>query len=513
MNIYVGDIFCFATVVYISHRNNVYILPTMRIDMSQIKRRLESTTSLCPSCLTRIPGEYVTDDSSVYLHRECPEHGETTRKVWDSLDHWEWAKQFQPDAEFNPDGDFTVSNDHACLAVIEVTSDCNLSCSFCFASSGPGGTHRSFETVEKLLQTIVKSGGPRPIQFSGGEPTVRDDLPEIVERAGQMGFEHIQINTNGIELVEKKGYASRLSDAGVTAIYLQFDGLQSETYEAIRGVDLADLKREAVKTCREAGLSVVLVPTIVPGTNDHEMGDIVRYALENRDIVESVNFQPVAHFGRYETNDGRFSLDTAAKRLAEGFEVIEPRDLMPVPCCSAYCQSATGLLPSEQGPVPVTKFLSADLFTNISGLVDESDWMELIAKTPAGGEAACQTANCCGGDAPSLPAGADEMLDRVLPISLTGFMDADAADAGRLDNCCISVPTEDGELVPFCGYNMTTDDGEYALRNRNNWGGRPGVNEPLPIDDDAGCSVEEAEQDSSVTEAIEVTDQSASRGE
>jgi hypothetical protein len=59
-------------------------------------------------------------------------------------------------------------------------------------------------------------------------------------------------------------------------------------------------------------------------------------------------------------------------------------------------------------------------------------------------------------------------------------MDADAADAGRLDNCCISVPTDDGELVPFCGYNMTTDDGEYALRNRNNWGGRPAVDEPKP---------------------------------
>jgi hypothetical protein len=42
------------------------------------------------------------------------------------------------------------------------------------------------------------------------------------------------------------------------------------------------------------------------------------------------------------------------------------------------------------------------------------------------------------------------------------------------------VPTDDGELVPFCGYNMTTDDGEYALRNRNNWGGRPAVDEPKP---------------------------------
>ena len=460
--------------------------------MSEPDRQLATTTSLCPDCLTRVPGEYVTDEASVYLHRECDDHGETTRKVWDSLDHWEWASQFQPDAPFDPEGEFTVDNDHACLAVVEVTSDCNLSCSYCFASSGPGGTHKPFAEIEDLLQTIIDSGGPRPIQFSGGEPTVREDLPELIERAGEMGFDHIQVNTNGIALVERDGYAERLAEAGVTAIYLQFDGLQPETYEAIREVDLTDTKRAAIDACRAAGLSVVLVPTIVPGTNDHEMGDIVRYALDNRDVIEAVNFQPVAHFGRYEKHDGRFSLDTAAKRLAEGFDGLDARDLMPVPCCSAYCQSATGLLPSDDGPIPVTRFLSDDLFTSVSGMVDESDWMELIAKTPAGEEAACQSAGCCGGDELSLPAGADELLDRVLPVSLTGFMDADAADAERLDNCCISVPTEDGDLVPFCGYNMTTDDGEYALRNRNGWGGRPAVDEPIPADDESGLPTEES---------------------
>jgi uncharacterized radical SAM superfamily Fe-S cluster-containing enzyme len=450
--------------------------------MADADRRLESTTSLCPSCLERVPGEYVTDEESVYLRRECADHGETTRRVWDSVDHWEWAAGFEPDAAFDPEGAFTVDNDHACLAVIEVTSDCNLSCSYCFASSGPGGTHRSTTEIETLLETIIESGGTRPIQFSGGEPTVRDDLPELVELAREMGFDHVQVNTNGIALAERDGYARRLSDAGVTAIYLQFDGLRPETYEAIREVDLAATKRAAVDACREAGLPVVLVPTVVPGTNDDEMGDIVRYALENLDVVEAVNFQPVAHFGRYETEHGRFSLDTAARRLAAGFAAIEPRDLMPVPCCSAYCQSATAVFPTDDGPVALTRFLDDVLFERVSGSVDEADWMELIANTPAGQDAACCSAGCCG--SVELPTGADEILDRALPVSLTGFMDADAADAERLDNCCISVPTTDGELVPFCGYNMTTDDGRYAIRTRNDWGGRPAVNEPVPTDGD-----------------------------
>ena len=451
--------------------------------MSDDTRQLAPTTSLCPSCLERVPGDYVTDETSVYLRRRCPDHGRSTRKVWESLEQWKWAEQFEPEADFDADGELTVDNNHACLAVVEVTTDCNLSCSYCFASSGPGGTHRPFEEVVGLLETVLESGGPRPIQLSGGEPTVREDLPQIVETAARMGFEHVQLNTNGIALVERDGYAERLAEAGVTAVYLQFDGLRSETYEAIRGVDLAETKRAAVEICRDAGLSVVLVPTVVPGTNDHEMGDIVQYALENLDVVEAVNFQPVAHFGRYETNEGRFSLDAAAKRLAELFDGIEPRDLMPVPCCSAYCQSATALMPTDDGPVPLTNFLDDELFGELSGLVDEADWMELIANTPAGKDAACCTTGCCGGGM-ELPVDAGELLDRVLPVSLTGFMDADAADVGRLDNCCISVPTDDGELVPFCGYNMTTEDGRYALRNRNGWGGREAVNEPLASDDD-----------------------------
>lgn len=74
------------------------------------------------------------------------------------------------------------------------------------------------------------------------------------------------------------------------------------------------------------------------GVND-EIGDVVRYALTNLDVVEAVNFQPAAHFGRSETDEGRFSLDTAVRRLAEGFAAIEPRELVPVPYCSAYCPS------------------------------------------------------------------------------------------------------------------------------------------------------------------------------
>jgi len=450
---------------------------------------LASTTSLCPTCLEQIPGRYEARDGSVHLTRTCPDHGTTSREVWGSVDHWEWASDFGPTNDGDSgaasgapsgasasDGNLTVESDHACLAVIEVTEDCNLSCSFCFASSGPGGTQRSFDAVVDLLATSSKDG-PRPIQFSGGEPTVRDDLPELVEQAVEMGFTHIEVNTNGLRLAEEDGYAQRLADAGVTALYLQFDGLERETHIEIREADILDHKHAAIEACREADLPVILVPTVVPGTNDHEMGSIVEFALDNDDIVRSVNFQPVSHFGRYEQHEGRFTLDEAARQLAEQVDGIDTRDLLPAPCCSSYCQIGTAVVPGEDEITPVTQYVTDDMWDSISGLVDEADYMELLAGTEAAKERACDAAGCCGTD---VTGGAAELFDDVLPVSFTGFMDADAGDVDRLSNCCLSVPTPDGELVPFCGYNMTTDDGAYALRNRHGWGGRDSVDESLP---------------------------------
>jgi len=446
--------------------------------MSQESTRLGTTTSLCPTCLERVPGTYETGGDAVYLKRSCPQHGTSSRKIWESLDHWEWAADFGPANQGTASEDLTVDGDHACLAVVEITQDCNLSCSYCFASSGPGGKQLPFDEVVDLLDTVRTEGGNRPIQFSGGEPTVHDELPELVEQARDMGFEHVEVNTNGINLARQDGYAERLVDAGVTAVYLQFDGVTSETYEAIREVDLLDVKREALDACRRADLPVILVPTVVPEVNDDEMGDVVRFALDNLDVVQSVNFQPVAHFGRYEKHDGRFSLDEAARKLAAQIEAIEPRDFLPVPCCSSYCQMSTAVMPNGEGGVfPLTGLLDLDNWETLSGLVDEADWMELLAGTPVGHETVEIASGCCGFDVPG--------DGNVLPVTLTGFMDADAADVNRLDNCCISVPTPQGDLVPFCAYNMTDDEGQYALRNRHEWGGRDGTGESVSADSTA----------------------------
>lgn len=432
-----------------------------------------STQSLCPECFEILDATYEKMEGRVHLRRTCPEHGTFSPPVWADADHWEWASRYGPQDPATGEDTLEVVNRHACLAVVEVTTSCNLECSYCFASSGHAGEHLPFEEVVELMDVVREDGGPRPIQFSGGEPTVRDDLPELVEAARKRGFEHVEVNTNGIRLAEEDGYAERLSAAGVSAVYLQFDGFDKTTHMNIREADLRKVKEQAVEACRAAELPVILVSTIVKGVNDDELGEIVRYALENRDVVRSVNLQPVAHFGRFAEDTGLLSLDAVAERLAEQTDIFETEDLMPVPCCSAYCQAATAVLPDDEGSgVPITRFVSDELFAELSGLVDESDWMELLAGTPEAEERTEFIASCCSFEVPDEAA---EIVDRIVPIGITGFMDADNADVDRLETCCIAVPTSEDGLVPFCAYNMTTRDGRYEFRRKRGWQGRKKV--------------------------------------
>ena len=137
------------------------------------------------------------------------------------------------------------------------------------------------------------------LQFSGGEPTIRKELFDFIRKAKELGFKHVEINTNGVRISKDVEYAKQLKAAGVSTIYLQFDGLTPDVYKFIRGIDLLDIKMKAIQNLREAGFdSIVLVVTLVKGVNDKQLGDIVNFALKNFDVIRCVNVQPVSLCGR-----------------------------------------------------------------------------------------------------------------------------------------------------------------------------------------------------------------------
>ena len=271
----------------------------------------KTVESLCPECSRSIDARLYGEKGKVMMKKECPEHGEFVDIYWSDealyLKAEKWFFEDGPGLD-NPlvgrlekcprrCGLCEEHTSFTCLGNIDLTNRCNLSCPVCFANANVSGRlyEPSSEQVVEMLR-LFRTRKPVPgvaIQFSGGEPTLHPDFFEIIEKAREMGFSHIQIATNGLKLADAE-FCHQCAEAGLHSVYLQFDGTSDEVYEAMRGRPLMERKLEAIDNIRKTGMYVVLVPTIINGINDHEVGKILEFTLKNTDVISGISYQPVA---------------------------------------------------------------------------------------------------------------------------------------------------------------------------------------------------------------------------
>jgi organic radical activating enzyme len=212
------------------------------------------------------------------------------------------------------------------MAMIEVTNRCNMSCPVCFSDANHPSCDVPVAEVRRYLEQLLEvTETPIPIQISGGEPTVRKDLAQIVSIAKSLGYDHIELITNGIKISQTPELLHELKHRGLTAVYLQFDGLKKETYLKIRGQDMTDVRGSAIRAVRHAGLCCTLAVAVSRGINDEEIGEIVSFGIDNIDTVRAINFQAAARF------TGRFNVDVegGVYSLGELLKLIETQTGVP----------------------------------------------------------------------------------------------------------------------------------------------------------------------------------------
>lgn len=312
--------------------------------MSEIVRR---TSSVCPICLKRLPADIVKTGNDYFIKKTCPEHGPVEAVIWRGEN-----PAFETWGDYTPPGDINVPDcpnscglcahhlQKTCCVLVEVTSRCNLNCPVCFADSGASSDE---PTVGALYSTFKKlaENGRTFVQLSGGEPTVRDDLPEIVAAARKAGCENIQLNSNGLRLGADPTYTTALCDAGLSFVFLQFDGTADTIYAKLRGRPLFAQKTAAIDVCADNRLGVTLVPTVVPGINDHNIGAIINFGLAHSPAVRGIHFQPISYFGRYPKapeNKDRITLPeilTAIEMQTDG--KVKITDFAPSRCDHPRC--------------------------------------------------------------------------------------------------------------------------------------------------------------------------------
>ncbi|MBR2716667.1 MAG: radical SAM protein [Oscillospiraceae bacterium] len=437
---------------------------------------LKNTKSVCPVCLRVLDAQLVSTDDAVYMTKECPEHGRYQVPVWEgSADSWRaWdagntKKDALPDPKPVKEGcprDCGLCEAHrrsGCCVLLELTSRCNLRCPVCFASSGESAAAEdpSLEELGRRMEWLMAHGGPFNLQLSGGEPTMRDDLPEIIRMGRERGFSFFQLNTNGVRLARESGYARSLQEAGLNTVFLQFDGLRDEIYETLRGRPLVTVKLQAIRRCAEAGLGVVLVPTVVPGVNDGELGNILRFAEKHMPSVRGVHFQPVSYFGRCELPGEKRRITIPAllrdiERQTDGR--MKASDFTGGSAENPYCSIHAGYMLIGGRLKPLKKRAGSACCTT------SGDSRRNVARQWSGPRLRVRTASGSSSEIPDFDQFLAEAHDSTLSVSGMLFQDAYNLDLDRLQRCYVCESDPRYGMVPFCAYNLTSDLGRRLYR-------------------------------------------------
>jgi tetraether lipid synthase len=472
---------------------------------------IKKTKSLCPQCLQVLDAEVFEDQGKILIRKKCPEHGDFKNTYWQSAEIYYKASEFDyegmgienPQTAIEEEcplncGVCPEHESHTILGLIDVTNRCNLRCPVCFANAAVSKFlyEPSYEEIRQMLRNL-RSNRPVPtpaIQYAGGEPTVRKDIVDLVKLAREEGFSHTQIATNGIKLAKNPDLAKDLKDAELNTIYLQFDGVTEEPYLQIRGRNLLPTKLEAIENCRKADLGIVLVPTVVKGINHHQIGDIIRFAVDNLDIIRGVNFQPVSFAGRTPADEvekqrltipdfqkfveeqtaGQIKIDdfypaSSVIPISEFVEAVEGENQITF-TCHPHCGTATYVFIEDDEIIPITQFVDVDRFFDLlshssedikdGGLVGKAkvitraslelprtidrskkpDWLDITGILT---NVFKQRSYSALGD----------FHHKTLLISCMHFMDPWNFDQDRVRRCVIHYAVPDGRIIPFCSMN------------------------------------------------------------
>ena len=457
--------------------------------------------SICPECGKALQARYEERGGKVYFEKECPEHGRFEALVSNSAEDFrEWMDH--PVVNVAPKKAVTRGSEDpgnsqcplhcgtcenhlqtACCVLIDVTERCNQHCPYCFARADEkdmSGYEPALEELEKKLDLLIELGEverPFNIQISGGEPTIRDDLPQIIEMARSKGFQYIQINSNGRRLAREEGYARILKEAGASVVFMQFDGTNDDIYMKMRGEPLLEEKKQAIRNCQKAQLAVTLVPTVAREVNLDNIGEMMKFLLENIAVVKGIHFQPVSFFGRHPDPEhkNRVTMFDVLRELENQTDWFKYEDFCPIttghPLCCFY--STYIREPDDSIRCTLTRAQKEHGVSccDASGQNRLSDEIEIVKRdrdyvmnkweivTPQEWDAdEIRNKYKSSADIVSL----DEFLTyyrrNIFTVTGMAFQDMSNLDAERLKRCRVQVLSPDNRLIPFCAYNSIYRD-------------------------------------------------------
>jgi GTP 3',8-cyclase len=178
---------------------------------------------------------------------------------------------------------------------ISVTDRCNFRCTYCMPAEGldwlPRHEILTFEELTRLLRLFVGLG-VRSLKITGGEPTVRADLPTLARMFRDAGPDlDVSITTNGV-LLDR--LAAPLAEAGVDRATVSCDSLMRHRFAEMTRRDALDKVLAGLRAAESAGLTPIKINCVViGGTNDDEVVEFARWSRETGYEVRFIEYMPL----------------------------------------------------------------------------------------------------------------------------------------------------------------------------------------------------------------------------
>jgi cyclic pyranopterin phosphate synthase len=194
-----------------------------------------------------------------------------------------------------------------------------LRCGYCLPEKGcacPSGSTREISGAQlvRLVGLLHASHGVRRVRFTGGEPLLRQDLPELIARVANLGIPELALTTNAQLLAPR---ATLLRRAGVQRVNISLDSLRPEVFARVTRGGVLGRTLDGVRSALSAGFAPVKLNTVVlRGENDSELGDLVRFALLTGCHIRFLELMPIGVAA--EDFDRRFvSAEEIRRRLSK----------------------------------------------------------------------------------------------------------------------------------------------------------------------------------------------------
>lgn len=210
---------------------------------------------------------------------------------------------------------------------ITITNRCNVNCLYCHHD----GMVKSKDemTPDEIYEIckIAKDLGVRRVRLSGGEPLIRKDIVEIIEKINTLNFNDISITTNGTLLAD---YAEELKEAGLDRVNVSLDTLNPETYKFITKKDYLKKAKEGILKAVDVGLFPVKINMVLmKGINEDEVEEMFEFCKEHGIILQLIELMESENCDDEKFSaDYHYNLDLIEDELSKKADEVKTRKFM-----------------------------------------------------------------------------------------------------------------------------------------------------------------------------------------